>query len=63
MGNGRKRYLYVAIDRRSRSVPLAVKDDQTEKSALSFRREAVAAFPFRLPPVLTELAPVKRIPC
>ena len=27
----RKRYLYVAIDRRSRSVHLAVKDDETEK--------------------------------
>jgi hypothetical protein len=28
-GEGRKRYLYVAIDRRSRSVHLAVKDDET----------------------------------
>ena len=29
-GERRKRYLYVAIDRRSRSVHLAVKDDETE---------------------------------
>jgi transposase InsO family protein len=55
-GNGerRKRYLYVAIDRRSRSVHLAVKDDETEKSAIAFLREAAAAFPFRLTHVLTD---------
>src|ERR671916_852036 len=55
-GNGerRKRHLYVAIDRRSRSVHLAVKDDETEKSAIPFLREAAAAFPFRLTHVLTD---------
>ena len=55
-GNGerRKRYLYVAIDRRSRSVHLAVKDDETERSAIAFLREAAAAFPFRLTHVLTD---------
>jgi transposase InsO family protein len=55
-GNGerRKRYLYVAIDRRSRSVHLAIKDDETEKSAIAFLREAAAAFPFRLTHVLTD---------
>src|SRR5918997_2000523 len=55
-GNGerRKRYLFVAIDRRSRSVHLAVKDDETEKSAIAFLREAAAAFPFRLTHVLTD---------
>src|SRR3990170_3231351 len=52
-GERRKRYLYVAIDRRSRSVHLAVKDDETEKSAIAFLREAAAAFPFRLTHVLT----------
>jgi hypothetical protein len=31
-GERRKRYLYVAIDRRSRSVHLAVKDNETERS-------------------------------
>jgi transposase len=31
-GERRKRYLYVAIDRRSRSVHLAVKDDETERA-------------------------------
>src|SRR5690349_8457790 len=34
-GERRKRYLYVAIDRRSRSVHLAVKDDETTKSAIA----------------------------
>ena len=53
-GERRKRYLYVAIDRRSRSVHLAVKDDETEKSAIAFLREAAAAFPFRLTHVLTD---------
>src|SRR3569832_601580 len=44
-GERRKRYLYDAIDRRSRSVHLAVKDDETEASAIAFLREAAAAFP------------------
>jgi transposase InsO family protein len=52
-GERRKRYLYVAIDRCSRSVHLAVKDDETEKSAIAFL-EAAAAFPFRLTHVLTD---------
>jgi hypothetical protein len=30
------------------------KDDETQESALAFRREAAAAFPFRLTPVLTD---------
>lgn len=33
---------------------LAIKDDETEKSALGFLREAAAAFPFRLTRVLTD---------
>jgi transposase InsO family protein len=53
-GERRKRYLYVAIDRRSRSVHLAVKDDETERSAVAFLREAAAAFPFRLTHALTD---------
>jgi transposase InsO family protein len=53
-GEQRKRFLYVAIDRRSRSVHLAVKDDETEQSAIAFLREAAAAFPFRLTHVLTD---------
>src|SRR5215213_2145176 len=35
-GEWRKRFLFVAIDRRSRFVHLAVKDDETEASARSF---------------------------
>jgi transposase InsO family protein len=53
-GERRKRFLYVAIDRRSRSVHLAVKDDETEQSAIAFLREAAAAFPFGLTHVLTD---------
>ncbi|MBV8869522.1 MAG: DDE-type integrase/transposase/recombinase [Acetobacteraceae bacterium] len=53
-GERRKRFLYVAIDRRSRSVHLAVKGDETERSAIAFLREAAAAFPFRLTHVLTD---------
>jgi transposase InsO family protein len=53
-GAWRRRYLFVAIDRRSRSVHLAVKDDETEASATAFLREAAAAFPFRVTRVLTD---------
>jgi hypothetical protein len=41
----RKRYLYIAIDRCSRSVHLAGKEDMTEPSATTFLREAAQAFP------------------
>src|SRR5689334_23075836 len=53
-GELRKRYLFVAIDRRSRSVYLAVKDDETEASARSFLEEALATFPFRVTHLLTD---------
>jgi transposase InsO family protein len=53
-GEFRKRYLFVAIDRRSRFVHLAVKNDETEASARVFLEEAVVAFPFRVTPVLTD---------
>jgi transposase InsO family protein len=53
-GELRRRFLFVAIDRRSRSVHLAVKDDETEASAVAFLEEALAAFPFRVTHVLTD---------
>ena len=53
-GESRKRYLYVAIDRASRFVHLAVKDDETERSAVAFLKEALTAFPFQVTPVLTD---------
>ena len=53
-GESRKRYLFVAIDRRSRSAHLAVKDDETERSAVAFLEEAVRAFPFRITHLLTD---------
>ncbi len=51
-GERRKRYLYVAIDRCSRWVHLAVKDDELTASA--FLKEAVGAFPFKITHVLTD---------
>ena len=53
-GESRKRYLYVAIDRASRFVHLAVKDDETTASAVAFLKEAVRAFPFQVTHVLTD---------
>ena len=53
-GECRKRFLFVAIDRRSRSVHLAAKDDKTEASAKAFLEEALAAFAFRVTRVLTD---------
>jgi transposase InsO family protein len=50
----RRRYLYVAIDRASRYVHLAVKDDETTASAVAFLDEALGAFPFRVTHVLTD---------
>jgi transposase InsO family protein len=53
-GELRKRFLFVAIDRRSRFVHLAVKDEGTEASARAFLGEALAAFPFLVTHVLTD---------
>ena len=53
-GEFRKRYLFVAIDRRSRFVHLAVKDDNAERSALAFLDEAATALPFRIRYLLTD---------
>jgi transposase InsO family protein len=57
-GEWRRRFLFVAIDRRSRSVHLAVKDEETEARARAFLEEALAAFPFRrVTRVLTDRGP------
>ena len=53
-GECRKRYLFVAIDRRSRSVHLAVKDDETEASAKAFLKETLQVFPFHVTHLLTD---------
>src|SRR3954465_1685650 len=53
-GECRKRFLFVAIDRRSRSVHLAVEDEETEAAAKAFLEEAIAAFPFRVTRLLTD---------
>ncbi len=53
-GERRKRYLYVAIDRCSRWVHLAVYDHELTTSAVAFLNEAVRAFPFKVTHVLTD---------
>jgi transposase InsO family protein len=53
-GESRKRFLFVAIDRCSRWVHLAVKEDETQASAVAFLKEAVRAFPFTVTHVLTD---------
>src|SRR5918997_4557217 len=53
-GVTRKRFLFVAIDRCSRWVHLAVKDDETTPSAGAFLKEAVQSFPFQVTHVLTD---------
>jgi len=53
-GESRKRFLYVAIDRCSRWVHLAVKDDELATSAVAFLKEAVCAFPFKVTHILTD---------
>ncbi len=50
----RRRYLFLAIDRCSRSVHLAVKDATTQANAVAFLKEARAAFPFTITRVLTD---------
>src|SRR3978361_1962469 len=46
-GQTRKRDLYVAIDRASRFVHLAVKDNETTASAVAFLDAALGAFPLQ----------------
>jgi transposase InsO family protein len=53
-GERRKRYLYVAIDRCSRWVHLAAKDDELATSAIAVLTEAVRAFPFKITHILTD---------
>jgi transposase InsO family protein len=53
-GERRKRFLYVAIDRASRWVHLAVRDDELASSAIAFLEEAIAAAPFQVTHVLTD---------
>ena len=53
-GERRKRYLYVAIDRCSRWVHLAVHDDELTGSAIAFLKEVIRAAPFQVTHVLTD---------
>jgi transposase InsO family protein len=53
-GEIRKRFLYVAIDRCSRFVHLAVYDAENAANAIAFLKEARKGFPFRITHVLTD---------
>jgi transposase InsO family protein len=53
-GQARKRFLYVAIDRCSRFVFLAVYDAENAANAVDFLRKAKRAFPFRITHILTD---------
>jgi len=53
-GDRRKRFLYVAIDRCSRSVHLAVYDAENADNAVDFLQAVKAAFPFRITHILTD---------
>jgi transposase InsO family protein len=53
-GELRKRYLYVAIDRCSRFVHLAVYDAENAANAVAFLAAAKRAFPFKITHVLTD---------
>jgi transposase InsO family protein len=53
-GEVRKRYLYVAIDRCSRFVHLAIYDAENATNAVAFLAQARKAFPFRITHVLTD---------
>jgi transposase InsO family protein len=53
-GEVRKRYLYVAIDRCSRFVHLAVYDAENAANAVAFLAETRKAFPFRITHILTD---------
>ena len=53
-GERRRRYLYVAIDRCSRWVHLAVFDDELTGSAIAFLKEVIRAAPFKITHVLTD---------
>ncbi len=53
-GERRKRCLFVAVGRGSRSMRLAVKDDEAEASAIALLRQAEAAYPFQLTHMLTD---------
>ena len=53
-GERRKRFLYVAIDRCSRSVHLAVYDAENADNAVDFLKAVKTAFPFRITHILTD---------
>lgn len=53
-GERRKRYLYVAIDRCSRSAHLTVCDTENAGNAVGFLMAVKVAFPFRITRILTD---------
>jgi len=52
--NGKRTYLYVAIDRASRVVFIDIYDDKTAESANSFLESVIDYFPFEITKILTD---------
>lgn len=50
----KRKYLYVAIDRATRLVYIALKDDRTKESTTEFLEECIGFYPFKIQKVLTD---------
>ncbi len=52
--NGSRKYLFAAIDRRTRLVCAKIYDDKTKKSSADFFNEIIDFFPFKIDKILTD---------
>lgn len=52
--NGERKYLFVAIDRKTRLVYVKIYDDKTAKSSVDFLEECIKFFPFKITKILTD---------
>ena len=52
--NGKRKYLFAAIDRRTRLVCTKIYDDKTKESSGNFLNEIIEFFPFKITKILTD---------
>jgi len=52
--NGKRKYLFAAIDRRTRLVCAKIYDDKTKESSADFLNEIIDFFPFKINKILTD---------
>jgi len=52
--NGKRKYLFAAIDRRTRLVHLKIYGDKSKKSSADFINEIIDYFPFKITKILTD---------